>query len=116
ARRRWYRRRDAIVEDMPQLEDVSERGEHAVAPRVLARERPRFFERLDLRVGIRILGQPPHHLEPGETDRRDCEPAAFQLGGLHDARDGTDGEPGVTATDFVAALDEHDAELAVAVD
>ena len=94
-----------------------ERARTRVARFDVRARRRELVERFDLGVRERIVGQPPHDLEAGagRQSRARSRPSG-ELGGLHDARDRADVEADVTAADFAAPLDEHDAELAVAVE
>ena len=75
-RRRRHRGRDALVEDVPELEDVTECREHVI---VCLPRRPvsecAFFDHFDLASGYGLLGEPVQDLERAESDGRDLAAA-----------------------------------------
>ena len=69
---------------------------------------------LDVGTRERVVGEPPADAEAVGADRREQVPAVGRAGGFHDAGNRAHREPRVAAADLAAALDEHDAEAAVA--
>ena len=70
----------------------------------------------DLGARERILGQPALDPNSRRADDGQCEPVFGQLCELHDVRERPDAEPDVAATDLAPPLDQHDAELLIAVE
>ena len=70
-------------------------------------------EALDLRLRVRVVGEPFVDTEPLHSDGDEHPPSATDAVGLDDPRHRADVEPYVATADFTPALDQHDSELAV---
>ena len=71
---------------------------------------------LDLGPGVGVVVEPLDDPDPPRPDRVEADQAAVVEPGVDDRRHRPDVEPEVAAADLRAPLDEHHAELAVAVE
>ena len=78
--------------------------------------RGRFDELDDIRTWIRVVGKPTFDVKSLNADGGEGEATVGKLGSLHDVGHRSDTEADVAAADLAAALDEHDAELLVALE